>query len=83
MTSEYCAHCSQALPGPEMLLQGNDGCEVDLNAGKTPGSGGRQLAQGQYAALEALLRRNEFYRDCMAPQQLILKVVSAHHVLRN
>lgn len=98
----------QALPGPPMTIQGDDGVEVqnhlpstgiphcckllkyarvessssssqvDLNAGKAPGSGGgQQLAPGQRQALEAQLRRNEFFRDCMAPLQLMLKVTTS------
>lgn len=65
----------QALQGPPVLLRGEDWVEVDVNAGRAEGKHEvQELTPEQHQALAQQLDRNEFFRDCLCPCQLALKV---------
>ena len=63
----------QALQGPPLLLRGEDWVEVDVNAGRAEEKV-HELTPEQHGALAQQLERSEFFRDCLCPWQLDLKV---------
>lgn len=65
----------QALPNQVVSIRGVDGVDVDPSAGRAPGQR-TVLGAAKVLELQNLLKRNEFFRDCLAPQSLDLKVCS-------
>lgn len=72
----------QALTTPEVSICGCEGVDVDIAAGRSLGER-IALSSSRRTELEMQLKRNEFFRDCLAPSTLQLKVGAQVMLLRN
>jgi hypothetical protein len=63
----------QALPDAEVRMGGGDDVDPDPNVGREH-SAMLDLAPQERARLSEALWRNDFFRDCLAQAQLVLKV---------